>query len=123
MQSPYAGAVSGVPARGRFSPTLFKGTFFSTGGYSAEYGQALSAVVNLNSVDLAPETQTGISLLSVGGSLRTRALDRTSVSANVDYTNLAPISASPRPTSAGRRRRAVRGGALRLATAAAGTGC
>jgi vitamin B12 transporter len=40
LQSPYSASVSGVPARGRFSPMLFKGTIFSTGGYSAEYGQA-----------------------------------------------------------------------------------
>jgi len=81
VQSPYGGAVSGVPARGRFSPTLFKGTMFSTGGYSAEYGQALSAVVGLNTLDLDPETQTGISLLSVGGSLsRTQRWARTSAS-------------------------------------------
>ena len=92
VQSPYGGAVPGTtPARGRFSPFLFKGTVFSTGGYSAEYGQALSAVVGLNSTDLAPETQTGISLLSVGGSLsRTQRWDRTSLVLTADYTNLAP---------------------------------
>ena len=116
VQSPYAGAVSGVPARGRFAPTLFKGTFFSTGGYSAEYGQALSAVLNLNSVDLAPETQTGIALLSVGGSLsRTQRWDRTSVSANVDYTNLAPYFGLTAPDQRWAQAPRSLGGALRLA--------
>ena len=91
VQTPYGGAVPAVPARGRFSPFLFKGTVFSTGGYSAEYGQALSAVVGLNSIDLAPETQTGISLMSVGGSLaRTKRWERTSLAVTADYTNLAP---------------------------------
>lgn len=91
VQTPYGGAVPNVAARGRFSPFLFKGMVFSTGGYSAEYGQALSAVVALNSTDLTPETQTGISLMSVGGSLsRTRRWDRTSVAVSADYTNLAP---------------------------------
>ncbi|ALW85712.1 hypothetical protein AUC43_11810 [Hymenobacter sedentarius] len=91
VQTPYGSAVPNVAARGRFWPFLFKGTVFSTGGYSAEFGQALSAVVALNSTDLAPETQTGISLMSVGGSLsRTQRWDRTSVAVSADYSNLAP---------------------------------
>jgi hypothetical protein len=91
VQTPYGGAVPNVAARGRFSPFLFKGTVFSTGGYSSEYGQALSAVVALNSTDLAPETMTSVSLMSVGGSLaRTKRWDRTSLAVTADYTNLAP---------------------------------
>jgi vitamin B12 transporter len=91
LQSPYSASVSGVPARGRFSPMLFKGTIFSTGGYSAEYGQALSAVVGLNSIDLAPETQTGISLLSVGLSLsHQQRWERSSMAVTADYINLEP---------------------------------
>jgi len=91
VQTPYGGSVPNVAARGRFSPFLFKGLVFSTGGYSAEYGQALSAVVVQNSTDLAPETQTGLSLMSVGGSLaRTQRWDRTSLAVSADYTNLAP---------------------------------
>lgn len=91
LQSPYNASVSGVPSRGRFSPNLFKGTVFSTGGYSAEYGQALSAVVGLNSYDLAPETQTGISLLSVGVSLsHQQRFERSSVAVSGDYVNLQP---------------------------------
>ena len=92
VQSPYGGSVPGtVPARGRFSPFLFKGVVFSTGGYSAEYGQALSAVVNLQTTDLAPETETGVSLMSVGASVsRTRRWARTSLSLTADYVNLSP---------------------------------
>ncbi|GAA3923130.1 TonB-dependent receptor [Hymenobacter algoricola] len=92
LQSPYNASLSGVPARGRFSPMLFKGMAFSTGGYSAEYGQALSAVVVLNTEDLAPETQTGISLLSLGGlslSHQHRA-ERSSVAVTGDYLNMRP---------------------------------
>ncbi|GAA4011271.1 hypothetical protein GCM10022408_24580 [Hymenobacter fastidiosus] len=92
LQSPYNASLSGVPARGRFSPMLFKGMAFSTGGYSAEYGQALSAVVALNTEDLAPETQTGISVLSLGGlslSHQQRA-ERSSVAVTGDYLNMRP---------------------------------
>ncbi|MBC6989260.1 TonB-dependent receptor [Hymenobacter sp. BT491] len=92
LQSPYNASVSGVPARGRFTPDLFKGTVFSTGGYSAEYGQALSAAVILNSVDLEPETQTGISLLSLGQvSLSQRQRwERSSVAVTGNYMNMKP---------------------------------
>ncbi|GAB3297165.1 TonB-dependent receptor [Hymenobacter tenuis] len=91
VQNPYNATVAAVPARGRFSPSLFKGTVFSTGGYSALYGQALSGVLLLNSTDLAPETQTGISATSVFvGASRTKRWERTSLDATLDYTNLTP---------------------------------
>ena len=123
VASPYGGAVGGVPARGRFSPTLFKGTLFSTGGYSAEYGQALSAVVNLNSVDLDPETQTGISLLSVGGGLsRTKRWERTSASATVDYTNLTPYYGLMAPDQRWAQAPQRLGGSVRLAHRTGETG-
>ncbi|MGI4737601.1 MAG: TonB-dependent receptor plug domain-containing protein, partial [Janthinobacterium lividum] len=92
-----------------------KGTLFSTGGYSAEYGQALSAVVGLNSLDLDPETQTGISLLSVGGSLsRTKRWARTSASVSVDYTNLAPYFGLTAPAQRWEQAPQTLGGTVRL---------
>ncbi|MBJ6145528.1 TonB-dependent receptor [Hymenobacter sp. BT559] len=123
VQSFYGGSTAGVPARGRFAPTLFKGTLFSTGGYSAEYGQALSAVVGLNSIDLDPETQTGISLLSVGGSLsRTQRWDRTSASATLDYTNLAPYFGLTAPGQGWEQAPQRLGGSVRLAHRTTGGG-
>ncbi|WP_188558153.1 TonB-dependent receptor [Hymenobacter glacieicola] len=91
VQNPYNATVAAVPARGRFSPSLFKGTVFSTGGYSAQYGQALSGVLLLNSTDLAPETQTGLSVSSLFvGASHVKRWARTSLDATVDYTNLTP---------------------------------
>lgn len=59
-------SVPGIAQRGRFSPFLFKGLVFSTGGYSALYGQALSSALLLESVDM-PETSSGsVNLSSVG---------------------------------------------------------
>src|SRR5690606_28170966 len=51
---------------GRFSPFIFKGTVFSTGGYSALYGQALSSALILESIDLPEQTSAnaGITVLS-----------------------------------------------------------
>ncbi|MDF7812293.1 TonB-dependent receptor [Hymenobacter sp. YC55] len=93
VQNFYAGSVPAVPARGRFSPTLFRGTVFSTGGYSALYGQALSGVLLLNSTDLSQETQTGVSVsnLFVGAS-RTKRWEQTSLDVSADYTNLTPYT-------------------------------
>ena len=92
VQNPYNNTVPDVPSRGRFSPFLFKGTIFSTGGYSAEYGQALSSALILNSTDLATETSSSISLMTIGGGLaHTHAWDeKASLSLSANYINLGP---------------------------------
>lgn len=80
-----------TPARGRFSPFLFKGTTFSTGGYSAEYGQALSSALLLNTNDFPEENRTDINLMSLGiGAAQTKIWNKTSVTAEATYINLAP---------------------------------
>ena len=63
---PFFTTVPNIPSRGRFDPFLFKGTLFSTGGYSAEYGQALSSVLLLNTQDMPERTSTGIGVNLVG---------------------------------------------------------
>lgn len=91
VQKPYASSMPDVPTRARFSPFLFSGTVFSTGGYSAEYGQALSSVLLLNTNALATETQTSASIMSVGGNVsHTKRWKNTSISLNADYSNLNP---------------------------------
>ena len=80
-----------VPTRSRFSPFMFKGTLFSTGGYSVEYGQAMSSVLSLQTRDVAAETQTDISLMSVGAEVEhTIAGKNQSFAGKAGYTNLAP---------------------------------
>lgn len=87
----YGAAAPNTPSRGRFMPFMFKGTSFSTGGYSAEYGQALSSALVLDSKDKADINQTDIGLLSVGGDVaHTQVWDRSSVSGKVQYTNIRP---------------------------------
>ncbi|UII75425.1 TonB-dependent receptor [Flagellimonas sp. HMM57] len=83
-----------IPTRGRFSPFLFKGTTFSTGGYSAEYGQALSSVLLLNTIDMPDQEKTEISIMSVGGGLgHTELWGDQSLSINTSYINLSPYEA------------------------------
>lgn len=87
----YQASAPNTPTRSRFMPFMFKGTSFSTGGYSAEYGQALSSALVLNSKDKAEMNQTDIGILSVGGEVaHTQVFDRSSVSGKVGYTNLSP---------------------------------
>ena len=91
VQNPFFSSVPDVPQRGRFSPFLFKGTVFSTGGYSAVYGQALSSALVLNTVDMFKQNNTGIGILPVGFSLsHTKSWDSTAVSVSAGYTNLKP---------------------------------
>ena len=88
---PFGASVNNVPARGRFSPFLFKGITFSTGGYSAEYGQALSSVLLLNTTDMPEQDKTDISIMSVGAGVgHTKIWGEQSVSVNASYMNLAP---------------------------------
>lgn len=87
----YGPSAPNTPSRGRFLPFMFKGTSFSTGGYSAEYGQALSSALVLNSKDKAEMNQTDIGLLSVGADVaHTQVWDRSSASAKIQYTNIRP---------------------------------
>ena len=89
--TPYAPSARNIPTRGRFSPFLFKGINFSTGGYSAEYGQALSSVLLLNTNDEALEEKTDLSFMTVGlGVGNTQIFGKNSLSVNASYINLAP---------------------------------
>jgi len=88
---PYSSSAPNTSVRGRFSPFMFSGMMFSTGGYSAEFGQALSSVLSLQTNAMPVEDQLNISLLTVGAELGgTKTWDKASVSTNLSYTNLTP---------------------------------
>lgn len=81
----------GIATRGRFNPFLFKGTVFSTGGYSALYGQALSSALILESKDLPDRTEAdlAISVVGLGGGIQHLARDkRSSWGISYNYTDL-----------------------------------
>lgn len=87
----YGPAAPNTPSRGRFLPFMFKGTSFSTGGYSAEYGQALSSALVLDSKDKSEVTRTDLSILSVGADAgHTHVWKRSSIGTKFEYTNLKP---------------------------------
>ncbi|WP_445454427.1 TonB-dependent receptor [Flavobacterium sp. 25HG05S-40] len=91
VAQPYGASTNNLPTRGRFSPFLFSGMSFSTGGYSAEYGEALSSVLLLNTQDEADQNKTDISLMTVGlGLSNTQKWKKSSLSVNTAYIDLAP---------------------------------
>lgn len=92
--TPYSPTANNIPTRGRYSPFLFDGITFSTGGYSAEFGNALSSVLLLNTIDEPVQEKTDIGIMTVGGSLgHTEKWNKTSLSVNATYINLAPYIA------------------------------
>ena len=86
---PYSTNVENNASRGRFSPFLFKGINFSLGGYSGEYGQALSSVLPMETTDVATGDKLGISASlvdwNIGG---TKAFRKSSLSFNTAYTSM-----------------------------------
>ncbi len=93
VNNPFFSSVPDIATRGRFSPFLFKGNVFSTGGYSALYGQALSSVVILESIDMPEQSQASASLSTVflGAGFQQLAKDKkSSWGVNYGYTNLQP---------------------------------
>jgi len=90
---PYIPTANNTPTRGRYSPFLFDGITFSTGGYSAEYGNALSSVLLLNTIDYPKQNETNISFMSLGGGLgHTKKWEHDALTANVQYINLTPYN-------------------------------
>lgn len=86
---PYSTTVPNSPSRGRFSPFLFKGIAFSLGGYDAEYGQALSSVLPMETTDAPVSDKLGVSASlidwNIGG---TKATKQGCWSMNATYMDL-----------------------------------
>ena len=88
---PFAATTNNIPTRGRFSSFLFKGTNFSTGAYSAEYGDALSGILQLNTIDEPDQNKTDLQFINVGlGGGHTKKWENSSLSVNGFYVNLKP---------------------------------
>jgi vitamin B12 transporter len=93
VTNPFYSSVPGIAQRSRFSPLLFKGTLFSSGGYSAQFGQGLSSALILGSIDLPSRSEVNLILSSVQQSFMGQKLNKAkngSIGLNVNYTNLGP---------------------------------
>ncbi len=88
---PYFVTLPGIPQFNRISsPFMFEGVVFSSGGYSALYGQGLSGALIMETVDLPEKSSAilGISpIVAVAGIQKLAANKRSSVSLNTRYMN------------------------------------
>jgi hypothetical protein len=101
VNNPYFASVPDISSRGRFSPFLFKGTVFSTGGYSALYGQALSSVVLLESIDLPERSEVDASFSPLVLGVGTQQLAKNknySYGFSYNYVNVALYFAAVKQT-------------------------
>lgn len=87
--NPYTATGINSPSRGRYSTFMFSGVNLESGGAPLEYGEALSAVLPLETKDRSPVNKLGINASTVGfGGGGTRAFDKGSLSVNLDYQDL-----------------------------------
>lgn len=115
VNNPFFSASPDIASRGRFSPFLFKGTVFSTGGYSAQYGQGMSSVLALETQDLADRTSSTVALSSVGiGGGHNHLWKEKNMSAgfDVNYANLLPYFQTVKQTPEYTRAPQFAGGSL-----------
>ncbi|WP_318580861.1 carboxypeptidase-like regulatory domain-containing protein [Flavobacterium columnare] len=91
VAQPYGVTPNNLPTRSRFSPLLFNGMTFSTGGYSAEFGDALSSVLLMNTINEPEIEKADFGIMSVGTSIgKTKKWKKGSLSLNTSYINLGP---------------------------------
>lgn len=91
-QNAFFSNVPGVAQRSRFNPFQFKGTAFSSGGYTARYGQALSSVLDLQTNDLPEKTNLnlGANMAGVYAS-GSKLMDKNAFEYSANYLNLTPF--------------------------------
>ncbi|WP_447642331.1 MULTISPECIES: TonB-dependent receptor [Chitinophagaceae] len=84
---PYYSAATNIPSRTRYPPNLFKDVAFSTGGYSALYGQALSSALVLETIDIPEKSEANASITPLfwGGGLQ-EVNKKKNFSWGMDYT-------------------------------------
>jgi hypothetical protein len=90
LKNPNYPAVPGLRQYARINPFLFKGILFSSGGYSALYGQAMSSALILESVDLPEKSSARFNIFpaNIGAGWQQLAKNnRSSYGVNLNYSN------------------------------------
>lgn len=87
--NPYTSTGIDTPARSRYSTFMFSGVNLASGGASQEYGEALSAVLPLETKDESRINKVGVnaSVVGVGGG-GTGVFGNGSLSVDLNYQNL-----------------------------------
>lgn len=91
VEKPFYSETPNVASRSRFDPFMFKGTTFTTGGYSSEYGGALSSILLLETEDIPESTSSGMGINMAGITLSHQQVwnEKTAVMAGISYNNTA----------------------------------
>lgn len=86
---PYTSTGINTPARSRYSTFMFSGISLASGGAPLEYGEALSAVLPLETKDYSTINKVGVnaSVVGIGGG-GTRAFTKGSLSVDLNYQHL-----------------------------------
>jgi outer membrane cobalamin receptor len=90
LKTPNYPAVPGVTQYARINPFLFKGILFSSGGYSALYGNAMSSALIMESTDLPEKTSASFSAFTgnLGAGMQQLAKNnKSSFGFNINYSN------------------------------------
>lgn len=92
VQNAFFSGPPGVATRSRFNAFQFQGVSFSSGGYSARYGDALSSVLELNTIDLPEKTTVNLGLNMAGAyASGTKLWKNSSADVTASYINLQPF--------------------------------
>jgi hypothetical protein len=88
VKNPFGSNLPDLSNRSRFSAFMFKETAFSTSGYSAQYGDALSSALSLETKDPTNKTSNEFSITSLGGgAAHTQGYKNSSLLVGVNYYN------------------------------------
>ena len=92
VQNAFFSGAPGVATRSRFGAFNYQGVSFSSGGYSARYGQALSSVLELNTTDIADKStiNMGANMAGVYAS-GVKKWKNSSLDIGGGYNNLTPF--------------------------------
>jgi hypothetical protein len=92
VQNAFFSGAPGVATRSRFGAFQYKGVAFSSGGYSARYGQALSGVLELSTTDMPDKSNINLGA-NLGGANASgvKKWKKSSIEAGGGYTNLTPF--------------------------------
>ncbi len=89
---PYFTGIPDIAQRSRYSPHLFEGITFSTGGYAPAYGDALSAILSLDTRGHPEKSATVLALLPYGVQVGHDQLfdGKSSAGVDVSYSDFDP---------------------------------
>ncbi|MFI5196605.1 MAG: carboxypeptidase-like regulatory domain-containing protein [Chitinophagales bacterium] len=92
VQNAFFSGPPGVATRSRFGAFNYQGVSFSSGGYSARYGQALSSVLELNTTDLPDKSNVNLGINMAGlYASGTKKWKNSSLDVGGSYNNTAPF--------------------------------